>query len=153
MKQFTLTMRDDAQHPIVILNDFFFLDALLNTGAVLPVWVEKENILKNIGGVPAAFNQTFSGFGGSTSGTLYNISLFKCGELIFQNFPIIASRIDLPYQMILSAAMFSHLIYEIDDYYHKLNVTVPDKESHIRNLKVEGKNGILYVLCIGKDVQ
>ncbi|MBR3624661.1 MAG: retropepsin-like domain-containing protein [Selenomonadaceae bacterium] len=151
MKQFTLTLRKDIGRPTVILDNFFYLDALLDTGAVLPVWVRDEADLKAIGGVPIAFNQIFSGFGGLTKGTLYRIPLFKCGDLIFPNFPIIASRIDLPCQMILSATMFSKLIYEIDDYHHKLNVTIPDKESNIRNLKVEDKDGRLHVLCTGEE--
>ena len=151
MKQFTLSLLDNAQRPIAKLENFFRIRALLDTGAVIPVWVRDETDLKAIGGVPIAYNQMFSGFGGETVGTLYKIPLFKCGDLMFPNLPIIASRIDLPCQMILSATMFSHLIYEIDDYCHKLNVTIPDKESHIRNLKIEDKNGRLYVLCTGED--
>jgi len=49
--------------------------------------------------------------------------------------------------MILSATMFSGLIYEIDDCHHKLNVSVPDKESHVRKLKIEDSNGKLHIFC------
>ncbi len=87
------------------------------------------------------------GFGGMTAGTLYKIHLFRCGDLVYHECPIIASRIYLPCQMIISATMFSKLIYEIDDHHHKLNITIPDTESYIRNITVEDKNGKLYVLC------
>lgn len=43
--------------------------------------------------------------------------------------------------------MFQHLRYEIDDENHKFNVTIPDRESCIRNLKIQDKNGKLHVLC------
>ncbi|MDE7273580.1 MAG: hypothetical protein K2N95_11055 [Lachnospiraceae bacterium] len=49
--------------------------------------------------------------------------------------------------IILSATMFSHLIYEIDDWNHKFNITIPDSESNVRNLRVVDQNGKLYVLC------
>lgn len=48
--------------------------------------------------------------------------------------------------MILSATMFRNLMYEIDDKNHKLNVTIPDGESEIRNLIIRDSNGKLHVL-------
>ena len=153
MKQFTLKMRKRTQRPIVFLAEFFQLDAMLDTGAVLPVWVEDEEILKAMGGVAIAFNQSFGGFGGTTTGTLYRIPLFRCGELLYPEFPIIVSPIDLPCQMLLSATMFSGLIYEVDDCNHKFNVTIPDHESHVRKLTIEDRNGNLHILCTGENVK
>lgn len=43
--------------------------------------------------------------------------------------------------------MFHGLIYEIDDRNHKLNITIPDDENTVRNLKIEDANGRLHVLC------
>ncbi|MCM1092082.1 MAG: hypothetical protein NC092_09240 [Butyrivibrio sp.] len=54
---------------------------------------------------------------------------------------------NVPYHILLSATMFQHLRYEIDDENHKFNVTIPDKESCIRNLKIHDKSGKLHVLC------
>ena len=59
MKQFILPLIKGAQRPTAILPNFHHLIAMLDTGAVLPVWVEDEELLKNIGGVPIAFNQPF----------------------------------------------------------------------------------------------
>ena len=153
MKQFTLMMRKRAQRPIVFLSDFFQLDAMLDTGAVLPVWVEDEEGLQDMGAVLVAENQPFGGFGGMTRGTLYKIPFFRCGDLIYPEFPIIAARIDLPCQMLLSATMFNGLIYEVDDCHHRFNVEIPDCESHVRKLIIEDRTGNLHVLCEGADTE
>jgi len=153
MKQFVLPLIRGAQRPTAILKNFHRLIAMLDTGAVLPVWVEAEETLKAMGGVPIAFNQPFGGFGGTTTGTLYRIPIFRCGELIYPEFPIIAAQIDLPCQMLLSATMFSGLIYEVDDCNHKFNVTIPDHESHVRKLTIEDRNGNLHILCTGENVE
>lgn len=151
MKQFTLPLIKDKQRPTVRLSNFFQINAMLDTGAVLPVWVEEEEALKKIGGVPVAFNQPFGGFGGMTEGTLYKIPLFRCGELMFPEFPVIASKINLPCQMLLSATMFNGLVYEIDDWHHRFNVTIPDHESHVRKLIIEDRNGNLHIFCTGEE--
>ena len=71
-------------------------------------------------------------------GTLYRIPTFRCGTLLYPEFPIIASRMDLP-------------CHEVDDCNHKFNVTIPEKESHVRNLAVEDRNGKLHVLCVNRE--
>lgn len=43
--------------------------------------------------------------------------------------------------------MFHNLIYEIDSKNHKLNVTIPNNESTIRNLVIKDSDGRLHVLC------
>lgn len=147
MKRITLPLSQKSQRPVVILENFFHLNAMLDTGAVIPVWVKSEEILKEMGGTPIAYNQPFGGFGGMTTGTLYKLPVFRCGDLIYPEMPVIASHINLPCQMILSAPMFDNLIYEIDNYNHKFSVTIPDKESVVRNLKIVDKNGSLHILC------
>ena len=151
MKQFTLPLDKERQRPTLYLESFFRLSAMLDTGAVLPVWVEDEELLQSIGAIQIAENQPFGGFGGMTTGTLYRIPLFRCGDLMFPELPIIASHSELSCQMILSATMFSGLIYEIDDFHHNFNVTIPDKESLVRKLVVEDINGKLHVLCSGEE--
>ena len=151
MKQFTLPLIHRAQRPTAVLHDFYHLSAMLDTGAVLPVWVEDEVKLKELCAVPIAKDQPFGGFGGMTTGTLYRIPIFRCGELLFPEFPIIAARIDLPCQMLLSATIFSGLIYEIDDCNHQFNVTIPDHESRVRKLTIEDNNGNIHVLCTGEN--
>ncbi len=46
MRQFTLRLLSDVQRPTVKLNDFFRIRGLIDTGAVLPVWVSNEELLR-----------------------------------------------------------------------------------------------------------
>lgn len=91
----------------------------------------------------------FKGFGGEAAGNLYRLNMFVIGELIFPNMSIIACS-DLervPFQLILSATMFDNLLYEIDNKHHRLNITVPDDEALVRNLRIRDTSGRLHVFC------
>ncbi|MCR5486873.1 MAG: hypothetical protein K6F35_05010 [Lachnospiraceae bacterium] len=142
----TLDLDFEQQRPVVVLDDG--LTGLLDTGAYLPVWVDDEDILTDIMGAELVQRDVeFTGFGGVASGNLYRAT-FKVGKLIYPNMTIIAnSELDVPFNMILSASMFQHLRYEVDDENHKFNVTIPDKESNVRNLVVETRDGKIFVLC------
>ena len=149
MKQFTLNMNIKYQRPIVELKSWHNFEALLDTGAFFPIWTADETILEILGGTFLQKSITFGGFGGSTKGNLYKLQNIIIGDLIFPNTHIVACKdlSDVPFQLILSATMFQNLIYEIDDKNHKLNVTIPDDESNVRNLRIEDSNGRLHVLC------
>lgn len=149
MKQFTLNLSKDMQRPVVILKNWNNFRALLDTGAYLPIWTDDEKLLADLGGVCKKTGVPFGGFGGKTKGNLYVLPSVSVGELIFPSMHIIACN-DLretPFQMILSATMFDGLIYEINTKTHKLNITVPNDESNVRNLRIEDANGHLHVLC------
>ena len=146
MLQMTLFLKEFEPQPIVKLSNFFNIEAMLDTGAALPVWVKDEKILQAIGGVKEHDHAILKGFGGEARGTLYRIPIFKVGDLIFPHLPIIAARLDVTCHMILSATMFSRLIYEIDDFHHKLNITIPESESAIRNIKAYDENGRLKIV-------
>lgn len=147
MKQFTLELSKEAQRPIVILSKPFRLDAMLDTGATFPVWTADEDMIEGFGGKLTAPDVPFGGFGGMTKGNLYEIPNFCVGDLIFPSLPVIASPRKLPCQLLLSATMFSRLIYEIDDQHHQFNVTIPERESTVRNLTVREDNGHLHIFC------
>ncbi|MBR2216440.1 MAG: hypothetical protein IJ849_11905 [Selenomonadaceae bacterium] len=147
MKQFTLPLDKAEQRPIVRLKNFHNLDAMLDTGALFPIWVSEEDDLRRVGGILVAQDKPFGGFGGMTTGNLYSIPTFQIGDLIYPNFPILASLHELPCQLLLSATMFSNMIYEVDDQNHSFNVNVPDTESLIRNLRIEDQNGRLHIFC------
>jgi len=153
MKQFTLDLDKDMQRPIVYLSNYPTLTALLDTGAYFPIWTSKESTLtKYLGAELVKKDVCFGGFGGSAKGNLYKMH-FTIGELIFPNMYIIACmELKVPFHMILSATMFQNLIYEIDDKNHKLNISVPDNEQMVRNLKIVDSNGNLHVLCIDEYV-
>ena len=149
MKQFTLPLKKNTQRPVVILNDFFDLEVMLDTGALFPIWVEDEAVLQELGGSVVTENVEFGGFGGKARGRLYKLPLLKIGTLTFPEFHIIACRMELPCYMIMSASMFRHLIYEIDDYNYLFNVTIPEKESEVRNLLMWDADGKLHIACNG----
>ena len=56
------------------------------------------------------------------------------------------------YWIAISATILKGLIYEIDDCNHKFNVTITDKESTVRNLKIESSSGQLHILCNSKSI-
>ena len=146
MKQITLELLANRKRPIVKMNSVLKFNALLDTGAVVPVWTHDENFLKAIGGVKIRNRAAFKGFGGIVTGPLYHFPAFTVGELIFPHLPVIVHLMEEPFHMLLSATMFSRLIYEIDDCHHKLNITVPDGESLIRNIIDRDDNGRLKIV-------
>ena len=92
-----------------------------------------------------------SGFGGCTLGNLYRVNI-DIGGILYPNMHIIANNdINATFKLILSATMFEGLIYQIDTVNHVLNIEIPDKESNIRNLRVEDDEGRLFVLCDAAD--
>ena len=121
---------------------------MLDTGAMFPVWTAKEERLADLGAVLVRSGIPFGGFGGMTAGNLYKMPSFQVGELIFPELPVVASRQHLPCQMLLSATMFSGLIYEIDDCNHRLNITIPDTASTVRRLFVDEK---MRVFCMNGE--
>lgn len=146
MRQMTLDLDKNQQRPVVMLGNG--LKALLDTGAYIPVWVGGERILtEGLGGELVKKHVSFTGFGGTAYGNLYQVTI-RVGDLLYPNMHIIASNdFDVPFHIILSATMFSHLIYEIDDHNHKFNLTIPDSESMVRNLIIVDRNGKPCVLC------
>ena len=69
MKQFTLWMQRGTQRPVLRLKEFYDYNAMLDTGALFPVWVEEENILNELGGTAINNQVEFGGFGGKAQGS------------------------------------------------------------------------------------
>lgn len=149
MRQFMLDINSRYQRPVIQLKSWYNMEALLDTGAFFPVWTADEDILNILGGICIKRNVSFGGFGGKASGNLYELRGMRIGSLVFPSIHIVACRDlkDVPFQLILSATMFRGLIYEIDDRNHKLNVTVPDEESMVRNLVIKDSGGKLHIMC------
>ncbi len=151
MKKFILSLNKKPQRPIVYLNDWHGIDAMIDTGSLFPVWVADESILDMLGAKRIRDDVGVSGFGGTVKGSLYVIPLFQFGELMYPHFHIVTHKLDLPCQMILPATMFRNLQYEIDDKNHLFQVTIPDEQSNIRNLVISDKAGKLHVLCTSAE--
>ena len=147
MKQFTLRLQKRTQRPIAKLDTFYGIDAMLDTGAVFPIWLMDESLLVALGGKLILNHAKFGGFGGLSVGKVYELPLVQIGGLQFTGMDIIAYKMNMPCSMIMSATMFQNLIYEVDDFNHRLNVTIPDSQSNVRNLTIRDVNGKLQVLC------
>lgn len=152
MKQMTLELDQTYQRPVVTLEHFYSLDAMIDTGAVFPVWMNGEESLCKLGAVRKKASVDFGGLGGMTKGALYEIPIFQLGELIYPHMGVIAHRSNFPVPILLPATMFNNLIYEINNKAHRLNITVPDEESNIRNLKIIDTNGHLHVFCTSANI-
>ena len=139
------------QRPVVTLDNFFGIDAMIDTGAVYPIWMNGEERLQRLGAVKKQESVPFGGLGGMTSGALYEIPLFRLGGLFFPCMGIIAHRSNFPVPLLLPATMFNNLIYEINNKTHRLNITVPDDESVSRNLTIKDSGGRLHVICTSAE--
>ena len=140
-----------SQRPTIRMKEFHGLYALLDTGAVFPVWVASEKWLEELGAAKIMDNVSFGGFGGMATGNLFRLPLLRIGELYYPNMCIIAHRFTMVTPLVLPATMFSHLIYEIDDYHHRLNISIPDTESNVRNLVIKDTEGHLHVACTSAE--
>ena len=152
MIQFSLPISKKLQRPTLQLTKFHNFYAMIDTGSVFPVWCAPEDALKELGGEKLKDSVTFGGFGGKAEGKLYEIPLFQLGQLIYPHLNIIVHP-DTSFvsSFILPATMFNNLIYEINNKTHRLNITVPDDESNVRNLTIKDDNGRLHVFCSSSD--
>lgn len=150
MRQFTLGIEYDRTRPVLRLRTFKGYRALLDTGAVVPLWTNKEFLLADeLDGTLVKKNVVIEGLGGSATGNLYELPVVQLGDLVYPSFHIVSCPQfeNEPYDLILSATMLDHLIYEIDTKHHKLNIEIPDEESNVRDMRVTYESGRWVVFC------
>lgn len=137
----------NAQRPIMRLDNIFpGCSALLDTGALFPVWTKSSDLLEEIGAEFVKSDVLFGGFGGNAVGDLYKITL-KLGNIIYPNMHIIAcENNNIPGYFIFSATMFKDMVYTIDDCNKKLIINTLDNQI-CRNLLIQDSDGKLHVLC------
>lgn len=147
--QLILKLDANARRPVVKLDWFNGCRALIDTGALFPVWTASEKILTHkLGAKLEKSDISFSGFGGNVSGTLYRVN-FKLNHLMFLDMPIIATNMySLNCHLILPATMFDKMIYEIDTINHVLNIDTKDNQ-FVRILRLSDDNGRISVYLAG----
>ena len=127
--QVTIQLDEEARRPIAQIDWFEGCRALIDTGALFPIWNRDAKILEQ--GFQAKLqrkNITFGGFGGVATGDVYRVN-FELNGLHYLDMPIIVSKLKgTNWSMILSATMFDGMIYEIDTINKKLNIDVKDKQ-------------------------
>ena len=148
MRQFTLPLYAELDRPVMPLPDWYNFNAMLDTGALFPVWIDDEELLIKTGAVSVKEKVVFGGIGGKAYGKLYQIPYFKFGDLVYPNMHIICYPMEnRTCHMLLSSTMFYGLRCEIDYENHKLNVTIPDGQQITRNLVIRDSGGKLHVVC------
>lgn len=146
MQHIIFKLLTELNRPIAIVTTFYDVPALIDTGSVFPVWCGEEDVLVKYGAEKILDSVPFGGFGGMTTGKLYNIPVFNFGGLIFPNMNIIVHEgFSIASPLILPATIFRNLIFEIDNKRHTLKITIPDDESNVRNFIIREENGHLRV--------
>lgn len=147
--QMTIQLDKKARRPIAEIDWFEGCRALIDTGALFPIW----------NGIGADLEQSFNaklqkrdvafrGFGGEAKGDLYRVN-FEMNGLHYPNIPIIASEIEgTNWNMLLSATMFDGMIYEIDTINKKLNIDTKDNQP-VRILRLSNDNNSISVYLAG----
>ncbi len=136
-----------ASRPVLRLDHLFpGCTALIDTGALFPVWTKNRDLLEALGAKICKRNVLFSGFGGNVSGDIYTFTL-QLGNLIYPEMHIMAcENNDIPGYFIFSATMFKNTVYTIDDIEKKFIIVTQDHQI-CRNIIIKDENGIMHVLC------
>ncbi len=105
MKQYTMRLDLNHQRPVVMLKNG--LTALLDTGAYIPIWTDDEKILvSRLGAKLIQRDVPISGFGGSTCGNMYKVTM-DIGGILYPELHIVANNeLNVSFNFIISATMF-----------------------------------------------
>lgn len=146
--QLDISLDKSARRPIARLEWFSGCRALIDTGALFPVWTKSEFLLVKLGGKLERNNISFSGFGGKTDGQLYRVN-FNLNGLQYIDMPVVVKPMnDLNCHIILSATMFENMIYTIDTINKYMSIDTKDNQI-VRILKVSDEYGKLSVYLAG----
>lgn len=127
--QLTIQLDTKARRPIANLDWFHGCRALIDTGALFPIWNGDGEMLESIFKAKLKKKDvSFGGFGGNAKGDLYRVN-FELNGLCYPYMPILASELKgTNWHMILPATMFDGMVYEIDTVNKKLNIDTKDNQ-------------------------
>lgn len=146
--QLTIQLDKFARRPIARLDWFKDCRALIDTGALFPVWTKGEALLVKLGARLEKENVSFSGFGGETNGSLYRVD-FSLNGIQYIDMPIVAKTMnDLNCHMILSATMFEKMVYTIDTIHKYFSIDTVDNQI-VRILRISDEYGNFSVYFAG----
>ena len=116
---------DSFSRPVInLFNVFPGCKALVDTGALFPVWTAPEANLIEIGAKPdrTCPRGEIAGFGGEAKGNLYRITI-NIGGIYYIDLPILASRLkNSRFHMVLPSTMFADMELVIDYQNHRLDI-------------------------------
>ena len=152
MKEFSIPLKKKYERPII---EIYGLSALIDTGAVIPVFSIEPAIIKKFFDTKLILETGFiGGIGGFERGSVYSIKNFEIGDLKFNNFETFVPfnpRIRFPF--LLSATLFYGMDYEFDTINEKFIVRMKDEQSSEREFKIKDLDGRLYPQIDGTLIQ
>ena len=143
MKEFTLPLSWEYERPVI---ELYNLPALIDTVAIIPVVSMFPSIFeKHFDAKIILQNGFITGFGGIEKGSVYSISEFKIGEMIFNDFEVfVPEEPKIKFPFLLSATLFYGMSYEFDTINKKFTVRMNDEQSLAREFKIKELRGQLY---------
>ena len=143
MKEFSIPLLKQYERPII---ELYNLPTLIDTGTVIPVFSLYPAIFeKYFDSKLILENQFIGGFGGFEKGSVYSISEFKIGDLIFENFEVfVPLSPKFRYPFLLSATLFYGMDYEFDTINGKFIVRMNENQSFKRDFKIKSLRDKLY---------
>lgn len=145
--KFILPLQKNFEIPVIRLNEPFDLTVAFSSSILLPIWTLKESLLLEMGAKRIRRHVHFECFDDIIQGNLYELKELKIGRLIFPHLKILAVKFKCQVHIVLPTSMLKNLIYEFDDYNHKLTITIPDEQPEVRNIIVTKPDGNLQVIC------
>ena len=148
--QITFPLNNAAQKPTLALGNFDGCTALIDTGAMLPMWIKDKESLEAIGGYKTGYNQTITTADGKIiTKELYRLTV-HLGDIIFVDMPILLSPISSKalknIHVILAATNFRGMVYTIDTLNDTLTLDIKDGQK-VRNVKVVDESGNIDILA------
>lgn len=137
----TFDCDDSFIRPVISIDKVFDgCKAMIDTGALFPVWTASEESLKAVGAKPDSNlpSHTISGIGGNAKGNIYKLSLDLNG-IHYIDLPIIAIKLNMcRFHMLLPSTMFKGMDVNID--YGNSTIEIDTRS-----------NQVAYNLHYGKD--
>lgn len=136
----------DVRRPVILLDEIFKgCSALIDTGALIPVWTKDATVLEALGAILEKRNVEFGGFGGTAYGDLYRMDL-RLGQIIYPSMPIVASSNEqIPGYFLFTATMFSEMEYTVSNKNKQFIVETTENQV-CYNLVIDSSCGV-YVLA------
>lgn len=142
MVSYSINTDKKSDRPLICLGNS--LIAMVDTGATVPVWVGNNDsfLIEKLHAVLIKDSVDLIGFGGSDKCKAYKIPSITVSDITFKNVPILLSEKfkTSAFNVILSASMFSGMIYQFDTINNKMRLYIPDNETE-RVFSVRDSNG------------
>ena len=136
-------LNGNYRRPVISLDKYGGILALVDTGARFPVWTLSEKALVEIGGRKENRSVCYGGFGGKTLGELYLIDLWlHSGDILLKDLPIVVNdKVNIRCPVILSATCFEGTIYEVDTINKYFRVSTNDTGTYVKKFSYDIING------------